>query len=186
MFTDPDSIVRDKKTGQIISSRPLNPENVIPDDGKPTMKLGSMFRDEGTAGLSQNHDPAAELALRDARAEVPAPPPPTEPTDGDRAVEAVTGDVPADLIPERPKLGTAFDEQTPGQKEAKDLETLRADILAAKSARDTEGDSGERARAWLQTVAETEYCRPDGGRLPIKRLLAGMAIGRPKKVEDAE
>lgn len=180
VFTDPDSIVRDDE-GHILSSRSLNPENVIPDDGKPTIKLGSMFRDEGTAGLSQNHDPAAELALRDARADpVPAPPPP-EPTDADKAVEAVTGDQPKDLIEERPKLGKAFDEQTPGQKEAAGLETLRADILAAKAARG--GDGGDRAEAWLQTTTETEYGRPDGGRLAIKRLLAGMGIGRPKEVE---
>ncbi len=40
VFVDPDSIVRDKKTGKIISKSVLNPENIIPDVGKPTMKLG--------------------------------------------------------------------------------------------------------------------------------------------------
>ncbi len=188
VFVDPDSIVRDEKTGKIISKSVLNPENIIPDIGKPTMKLGKMFRDEGTAGLSQRYDPAAELALRDANAGPPDPPAPPapEPTDGDRAVAAVLDVEPEDVLADRPKLNPTFNEPsalTVSQEEVEELETLRADIMAAKAARKSGGEDGERAEAWLQTAAETEYARPDGGRLAIKRIFSGMKIGRPKETE---
>lgn len=182
------------KTGNVFRDpdnpdRLLNPDNVIPSANMPNMKLGTMFRDEGTAGLSQNHDPAGELALRNARADpIPTPVVP-EPigdpvvTDADRAVAAVMDVDPEDVLDARPKLGPAFDEKTQAQTAAKEIETLRADLLAAKAARKSGGRDGKRADKWLHTVAETEYARPDGGRIQIKRLLSGMKIGRSRKSE---
>ncbi len=148
-----------------------------------------MFRDEGTAGLSQRYDPAAELALRDANAgppDPPAPAPAADPTDADRAVAAVLDVEPEDVLADRPKLNPKFNEPgdvTLQQKEYEELETLRADIMAAKAARKSGGEDGERAKAWLQTAVASEYARPDGGRLAIKRIFSGMKIGRPKETE---
>lgn len=89
------------------------------------------------------------------------------------------------------RLGSAFTETAPAVTEpaspplpsvdTDDVVALKAEIKRLKRAVDTQPE--EQAAAALQDlyrIRDAEYAREDGGRLPVKRTLAGVGVGKPE------
>lgn len=108
------------------------------------------------------------------------------PFPGEQGEEEVADDELPEL--EGRKVGPAIEQPRP-QAQANPAETaaieqtklsireLNRELKDAKSAKPVK----LAAAAALQGIAEQEYARPDGGREPVKRILARYGYGNPKK-----
>lgn len=177
-WNDPDTIWDEKGKLRPPQERKIaNPRNLMLDtyQGKDAAKLKY-----GPAVLNNPDDEVEEIdkaAVSAAAGQVGA----------QAALEGVKTE---ELTEVRPSLGTAFQQKEPLQEPPApdlpaadgppfddDYEVVRADIkkLGGKA---KQGDPA--ATSELNKIAETEYDREDGGRLPIKRLLASYGVGRPQ------
>lgn len=88
------------------------------------------------------------------------------------------------------RLGSAFTEPAPvataeppsppvAREVSDDVAALKLEIRRLKSLVDSQPDEkAAEALMDLHRIRDAEYARPDGGRLPVKRALAGAGISK--------